>query len=423
MLKRTGYLIYCLGVAVLFIALIILQGCRNSDINLPVENNSRLQLSKTDKMVLSSSGTFGLKLFSAINENEKDKNIFISPLSISTAFGMALNGAKGETYDEMVKTLELSGLSTDDINKSNKYLIETLPTIDPKVKFQIANSIWNRQGFSVIPDFLNVNKQYYNAEVRELNFSLPDAVTIINKWIADKTNNKIDKVLDSIDPAVVMYLINALYFKGDWKVEFNEKNTIKSAFSTHPGTKVKSLITDFMVQKRTFRYYENNNIQAVDLPYGDSLYSMTVIVPKENGSVDELIKNMTALELQNITDGLKQKAGTLMLPKFKYTFFKEMSEILKKLGMVKAFNGSADFSKITPGGGIYISRVLHKAFVEVNEKGTEAAAVTVIEFEKTSISTDFYMNVDRPFIFFIRESSTNTILFAGKIADPTKNEN
>lgn len=424
MLKKIGYALMGVVFLGLALTLVTLTGCvSEAKIVDPKPDNSKLQLSKTDAEVLNSTGKFGTKLFAALNKENNGQNIFISPLSISVAFGMALNGAKGETYDEMVKVLELNGLSLEDINKSNKYLAETLTKIDPKVKFQLANSIWSRLGFPVIPDFLNTNKTYYNAETRELDFSKKEAVDIINGWIYNNTNQKIEKVIDQIDPAVVMYLINALYFKGDWKYQFEEKNTIKSDFTTHPGTKMKALVTDFMVQKRTFRYYEDKKVQVVDLPYGDSLYSMTVILPKEDYSADALISDLSVDYLNVVAKGLTQKQGLLMLPKFKYMYFKELVKILKELGMEKATGGSADFSKITPGGGIYISRVLHKAFVEVNEKGTEAAAVTVIEFEKTSVGDNFNMNVNRPFVFIIRENTTNTMLFAGKIIDPTVTEN
>lgn len=407
---------------IMSISIILLISCKNNQqITEPQTQIKNLSLSKDDKTVLNSTGKFGLNLFKIINSSEKDKNknIFISPLSISVAFGMALNGAKGETYEEMVRVLELNGLTLEQINNSLKYLSETLSTIDPKVKFQIANSIWNRKGFAIIPAFLEENRNYYNAEVKELDFSLPDAVDIINKWVDDKTNHKIDKVLDKIDPAVVMYLINALYFKADWTHSFNEQSTVKRLFYSNPVSSVTPSQVDFMLKKHNFRYYEDNNMQAVDLPYGDSLYSMTVILPKEQNQIDQWIENFDIMEFNRIVDNLKYKDGYLWLPKFKFTYFKEISEILNGMGMKKATTAQADFSKITPGGGIFIGRVLHKTFIEVNEKGTEAAAVTVIEFRKTSTDDKtFNMDVNKPFMFVIREKSTNTILFVGKIVNP-----
>lgn len=421
MFRRVIY--YCLSVVMFFalVFLITLVSCGGETIVDPPANNE-LNLTKAESELLASASEFGFALLKTINEDEKNSNIFISPYSVSTAFGMALNGAVGDTYTEMLEALEISGLSLDEINSSNRQLMEILTEVDPKVAFQVANSIWYRNDFAVLESFLDVNNEYYSAEINIADFDNPATVDAINNWVEINTSGKIEKIIDDafIDPAVVMYLINALYFKGTWKYQFKEEDTTPLAFHLVDGTQVE---VPTMIQKSKFNYYEDEKLQLVDLPYGDSCFTMTVILPKQTSSVDEIISGLDAAGWDAMMQNVTYEELTLHLPKLKYEYNISLTDIVEKMGMRLAVTPAADFTKITPLGGIYIGDVIHKTFVEINEEGTEAAAVTAITFERTSAGDEKYMLVNKPYIFVIREVSTNSILFAGKILDPTKESN
>ncbi len=385
----------------------------------PVSSANRdvRELTSVEKTLVESDNSFGLKTFREIIKNEKDKNVFISPLSISMALGMTLNGANGETKQAMHNTLELIGLSDQQINESYKSLIELLVGLDPKVKFQIANSIWYRNGYTFEQEFLDVNKEYFNAEVSGLDFGSPQAKNIINAWVEENSNGKIKEIVDQIDPLTVMFLINAIYFKGTWTYEFDKNKTQDDFFNLPDGSQVQCRM---MVQSGEFSYYVNDDFQAIDLPYGDELFSMTIILPNEQSDIDALIEILTAENWNVWISNFSKIEGDLYFPKFKLEYEIKLNDVLKSLGMEIAFNPDlADFTSMYKNGGIYIDKVKHKSFVEVNEEGTEAAAVTSVGMKLTSVGSGFTMRVDRPFIFAIRENHSGTILFIGKIVDPT----
>jgi serpin B len=353
-------------------------------------------------------------MFRTINKSEDgNKNVFISPLSISLALAMTTNGANGDTRTEMQNTLQFPDYAMEDINGYFQTLSNTLLSLDPEVKLGIANSIWYRLGFSVLPDFLSMNESYYNAEVQELDFSDPGAVNTINGWCATKTNDKIKKVLDQIGPDVVMYLINAIYFKGMWTYDFDKDLTAEGAFNNQGAGQS---TVSFMHQEGAFRYYYNDSLQLLEMTYGQGNFSMVVMLPAAGTSVAALADGLTP-EIWNgwLADTFKTKVE-IALPRFKFEYERVLNDDLIGLGMVKAF-GPADFSNINPDADLCISMVKHNSFVEVNEEGTEAAAVTVVEIIETSAPPEsVQFIVDRPFLFAIRETTTNTILFLGKVS-------
>jgi len=364
-----------------------------------------------EQQLVESSNTFGFELFQKIVDQEGDKNIFISPLSVSMALGMTLNGADGDTYDAMKQTLELAGLTEEEINKSYQSLMELLRGLDDEVIFQIANSIWYRQGFAAKQSFLDVCQQYFDAEVTE-----GLSVSAINGWVDENTNGKIEEIIDEIDTNTVMFLINAIYFKGTWKYEFDEQDTQGAPFYLPGDSEVQC---QMMQQQADLDYYASDDFQAVDLPYGNGKYSMTVLLPAQDKNIDDLIAELNDSNWNEWTGNLAEEEVKLYLPKFTLEYELEMNDVLKAMGMEVAFGWLADFSKIG-GGGLYIDKVKHKTFVEVNEEGTEAAAVTSVEVvELSSDPSGTTMRVDRPFIFAIRESHAGSILFAGKIINPT----
>ncbi len=357
-------------------------------------------------------------MFGKIVETEQDKNIFISPLSISMALGMTYNGAAGATLEAMHETLEYGDLTIQEVNESYQSLIELLTELDPEVIFDIANSIWYREGFPVENDFLTTNQDYFDAVVRALDFNRSDAVDIINAWVDENTNGKIEEIVDSpIDPLTIMFLINAIYFKGTWTYEFKEENTVTEPFTLADGS-----IADcqMMSHKCDHNYFENEQFQAIDLPYGDAGFSMTILLPKPEVNIDSLTAQLNNETWNSWLGSFSEREVNLFLPKFKLEYEILLNDILSALGMSIAFDpGQADFTKINTNGNLYISKVKHKTFVKVNEEGTEAAAVTSVEISRTSVGeTGIIMRVNHPFIFAIRENHSGTILFIGKIVEP-----
>ena len=375
------------------------------------------QLSTAEQKLVTTSQNFGLKLFQRINQNDTSENIFISPLSVSIALGMTMNGAIDQTYKDMRNTLEFSGMSEQQINEAYKSLIDLLLNLDEKVIFEIANSIWPKEGYPVLQEFMEINQKYFYSEAKPLDFSRSDAVDIINTWISEKTHGKIENMLDYIPEDAIMYLINAIYFKGTWTYQFDEEHTDAAPFYTTPQNPIEC---QMMTISGTWLYSRDGSLQIVDLPYGDSLFSMTVLLPPLEQSLDELIDQLTPEEWTDYFDALNYAFGTISMPKLKLNYKLLMNHVLSTMGMSIAFDPElANFSRINGYGDLFINRVIHQSFVQIDEEGTEAAAATIVEIcESTSTGpTGFFMTIDRPYIFVIRERVHNTILFIGKITN------
>lgn len=414
-------------VSLIIIVILFLISACTTDMS-PLKEESAVSLPRSltsaESELISSNQSFGLKLFQSVTQTDSAENIFISPLSVSMALGMTLNGAAGQTYEDMKNTLEFNGLSEDEINECYKTLIDLLTGLDEKVLFEIANSIWYEQTFYVEQAFFNKNKGYFDAEISPLDFNDPQSVTTINDWVNEKTHGKIIQIINNIPPFTIMYLINAIYFKGTWFYEFDKENTTTEPFYLPEGA-----ASDCQLMKMTanLNYYSDQSIQIVDLPYGKGNYCMTVILPEDGQNPVDFISNLTERTWNYYIDNMELLHGTVELPKLKLNYKISMKDILSSMGMSVAFNSaSADFTRINSDGNLYISNVLHKTFVQVDEEGTEAAAVTAVVIGITSISDkpklDFYMRIDRPFIFIIREQISGTIVFMGKISNPIWNE-
>lgn len=380
------------------------------------------QLSEAEEHLVNSQNIFGLKLFREIVAEEADgANIFVSPLSVSMALGMTANGARGTTLEAMMNTLEFSGLTMGEMNSSYRSIIDLLTGLDPETVFSIANSIWYREGRIFKQEFFDTCATYFDAVVRALDFSDDAAVDTMNAWVEEKTNGKIDEVLEPPIPSdVVMYLINAIYFLGTWAYEFDPALTSEALFYLSDGS---SVICDMMQQpgdeeESEYRYYSNDEFQAIDLPYGDGWFSMTILLPGVGVDIDSLISEFTPENWETWMASFEEKDGRIYLPKFEIGYYLLMNDVLGSLGMGVAFDPeNADFTGMRDEGQLWISRVIHKTYVRVDEEGTEAAAVTVVEMTD-SVSDSFTMRVDRPFIFAIREKHSGTVLFLGKIVNP-----
>jgi serine protease inhibitor len=377
------------------------------------------ELTTAERHLIESDNKFGLEVFREIVKEDKDSNVFISPLSVSMALGMTYNGANGETQKAMQEVLELSGLTLQEVNESYQHLIELLRGLDPKVRFQIANSIWFRETREPEKEFIDLCKEYFDALVRAMNFADPNAAKVINGWVYDNTNGKIKEIVeDPMDPLTLMLLINAIYFKGTWTYQFHEESTKDDLFTLPDGTKAPCRM---MEQRGFYKYFFNDDFQAVDLPYGDADFSMTIFLPNPKVDINSLIAQFTPENLSYWLGSFSSDSGDIFIPKFKLEYELGLNQVLKTMGMEIAFDPyHADFTKMYKGGGVWIDTVIHKTFVEVNEEGTEAAAVTVVVMTDSAREpSGFHMRVDRPFMFLIRENKSQTILFIGKIVEPT----
>jgi len=370
------------------------------------------ELKLAEVSLATSSNAFGLKLFKEIVLEEQDKNVFISPLSVSMALGMTYNGAAGTTEEAMRNTLEYGDLIQQEINESYRDLTDMLINLDPNVLFQIANSIWYRLGFQVEREFIDINRTYFDAEVTGLDFSDPNEKTTINNWVNQKTNGKIPEIIDRIERDHVMFLINAIYFKGDWTSQFDPGKTRDDDFYLLDGSKK---TVRMMSQKNDFAYYSHQDFQAMDLPYGGQAFSMTIFLPDADVDIDDFIAQISDENLSDWIGSFNETKIYLYMPKFKLEYNLTLNDVLKALGMEIAFSGGADFTKIHKNGGIWIDEVKHKTFIDVNEEGTEATAATVVSMIR---SGPLSVTVNRPFVFMIREKFSNTILFMGKIVEP-----
>lgn len=362
---------------------------------------------------------FGFNLFDAIWETEQNQNIFISPLSVSIALTMTLNGASGETEQAMTDTLQLQDIDRDSINSTYQQLQEKLKTDDTKVALTIANSLWGHQDIQFIPTFLQQNTHYFNAEISSLDFSDPTTLTIINQWVSDNTDGKIPKILDRIASNEVLFLINAVYFKGVWQNEFDPSQTKDGKFYLSSGNEK---TVPMMSRTGNYEVFSGENFQAINLPYGEGEISMYVFLPSKESDLNELLDGINIDSWEEWLSDFRVRNVRLQIPKFKIEYgTKELNDALTALGMGIAFDAdNADFSRMAEleriGGNLYITKVSHKTFIEVNEEGTEAAAATSVGVGIKSLPPPFI--VDRPFFFAIRDNETKTVIFMGIMTEP-----
>jgi serpin B len=371
-------------------------------------------LSPTEQRIVDGSNAFTFELLrQATRTLRPDSNAFLSPLSASMALGMALNGASGETLKDMQAALRLAGLTEAELNQGYRNLIRLLGGLDSRTEMRIANSIWGRQGLRMEPAFEEAGRTFFDAEVQSLDFGSPQAVETINRWVSGKTNKKIPRLLEQISREEVLFLINAIYFKGKWREAFESKNTREGPFQGGDG---RDRNAPLMRQQKTLRYDETADYQAVDLLYGNGAFTMTVLLPKANRGPGELLARLDPAAWKSLTERFHQAEVNLTLPRFRLEYTRRLNPDLKALGMELAFDPSrADFSRIADvrPERLYISRVDQKTFVEVNEEGTEAAAATGVGVSVTSARQVVEMKVDRPFVFAIRERLSGTVLFLG----------
>lgn len=352
-----------------------------------------------------------------------DQNLFLSPPSVAMALAMVVNGAAGSTRDAILETLRLSGWEDEALNEAMAGLRQALSAGDLGVELTVANSLWGREGIPFRAEFLASGEHYYGARIEELDFNAPSASETINAWVAEQTRERILEIVPrDIQPETILYLINAIYFKGKWELPFRPEATHEQPFTRPDGSEVQA---PMMSQEGDFAYGEGEGYQVVRLPYEGQRLNMLVVLPAKEHSVDELVASLDAQAWAEMLDRMAVLEGYVALPRFAFSFGTSLVQPLKAMGMAVAFDkAGADFSRLHEAPWpTWISDVRHKTFVEVNEEGTEAAAVTAIEVQAESMPLErFSFVADRPFLFAIQDSVTGSILFVGVLRDPLQTE-
>jgi serpin B len=375
------------------------------------------------KAIVTGNTAFALDLYGKLH-GEKDragKNIFLSPYSISTALAMTYAGAKGETETQMAKVMHFD-LSQDKLHPAFQALETGYNAPGKKYKLQVANSLWGQSGYHFRDEFLKLTKERYNGGFRECDYikATEDARKTTNAWVEEKTEKKIVELIKkdilSVDTRLV--LTNAIYFKGDWAVKFDKKDTVDAPFTLIDAKTVKAPL---MHRTGEYGYMADKEFQVLDAPYAGDELAMTVILPKKADGLKTLETGMTPDWLAGCLDKIQKEKVAVYLPRFKTTCEFEMKDTLVSMGMSAAFGNAADFSGMTGNKDLFISKVVHKAFVDVNEEGTEAAAATAVVMDRKAVAAmPPVFRADRPFLFLIRDAKTGSVLFLGRVMDPTK---
>ncbi|MDB4914474.1 MAG: hypothetical protein JWM95_2118 [Gemmatimonadetes bacterium] len=367
-------------------------------------------LTAAEQSLVTSTNDFSFALFRTLSAANKDSNVFTSPLSASMALGMTMNGAANATYRQMKSTLAFGTTPDADVNASYKSMMALLRGLDPSVDFRIANSIWYRNSFAVSQSFLDVSKNTFDAQVSALDFANSSSVGTINDWVSAATVGKIPTIIDKIARDQVMFLINAIYFKGSWRDKFDVAQTRDAPFHGVAGDQTAKM----MHRHGMLSFYFSNDFYAADLPYGNKAFAMTVIVPRDNVSIETVAASLQSGTWATMVNGFHDFTTDVYIPKLKLEWERTLNTDLQSLGMADAFNPlAADFTRMSAPGGLFIDKVKQKTYVDINEEGTEAAAVTSVGITVTSLPPQ--LRADKPFIFAIRDRLSGTILFMGKI--------
>jgi len=371
-----------------------------------------------EKALVEGNNAFALELYGKLRAGEG--NLFFSPYSISSALAMTYAGARGNTAAEMAKTLRFA-IEDKDIHPAFAALQGRLNAPGKKgYELVVANALWGEKGYGFLDDFLKLTQQHYGAGLTELDFvaAAEQARGTINAWVQKQTR---DKIKDLIKPGVItdltrLVLTNAIYFKGKWAEQFDKSATQEAPFSV---TETEKVTAPMMSLKGDFGYMGDDSLQALEMPYAGGELSMLVLLPKSPAGLAEIEKSLTPKSLAGWILALRTQEVQVCLPRFKMTGEFSLAETLRSMGMSEAFTDKADFSGMDGKRDLVISAVVHKAFVDVNEEGTEAAAATGVIIGSISVKPPPpVFRADHPFLFLIRHEPTGAILFLGRVADP-----
>jgi serpin B len=362
---------------------------------------------------------FAINLFAMLAERESGKHVFISPTSVALALALAHNGARDATARAIAETLGFGRATPDEVGRSCAELIRALESLEPQVTLAIANSVWVRDDLTLRPEFVARGQEMYGADIRALDFAAGDASATINGWVREQTRGKIERIVGQIGRDAVLFLINAIYFKGAWARPFDRRLTREGPFTLAGGDRRDVMM---MSQAGKFGYYASEGFQAVNLPYGGERLSMYVFLPATRTGLGQFVAELNARSWDAWMGRFRMTDGHVSLPRFTLAYESTLNEPLKALGAGIAFGSRADFGGMVAGNRlpVCIDEVKHKTFVEVNEQGTEAAAVTSIGMMRATFAPrrTFSMVVDRPFFCAIRDNQTGALLFLGAIVDP-----
>lgn len=397
-------------IALLSIFLFSLQGC-NKETQEPLPSFESVAKSK---QIVNANNEFAFSLFKEIAASEDKSNFMISPASASLALGMVYNGAAGDTQKAFANTLNYGDATLEETNLVNKNIIDNLTYTGSGSTFKVANSLWIRDDFPVKDPFIKLNRDYYYAETANLDFGNPQTLNTINGWASDNTQGKIPTILDNIGPDAILYAINAIYFNGEWKFRFDESKTEQRPFYTDGNIKN----VPMMSMEGNLAYYENETFSSIKLPYKGDKFTMTVLLPNKDRTVADVIEVMDSDNWGQWQREYLEINLNLTMPKFLFSYKKEFNDALINMGLGIAFDPDrADFGNLSDLS-TYISFVLQKTYIDVNEKGTEAAAVTAVGIGLTSVGPGNLVVLDRPFLFLITEKETGSICFMGKVGMP-----
>lgn len=357
---------------------------------------------------------FGFRLFAEVSRKESERNILISPLSVSLALSIVYNGARGKTRQAIAKTLQVDEMKPDELNQGNASLLASLTDPDPRVRIIVANALWADKEVRFKQTFLT-NTMLYGAEIANLDFHSSDAVDAINNWVSRKTHGRIPAIADESVLGAVLMILNAVYFKGTWKRAFEKSDTREETFILPGGVEKKH---PMMFQRGLYRYHRGRGFQAVSLPYGYGRVSMYVFLP--DGELDGFYKTLGLKNWNRWMPRFRKMEGTVGMPRFKMEYSADLEEVLMAMGMGVAFDEKrADFGDMAKDIRIWIDKIRHKTYLRVDERGSEAAAATEVVLEKEEPPEEtFTMIVNRPFFLAIRDNETGAMLFMGSITDP-----
>ena len=368
---------------------------------------------------------FGFRLL-GILASDSNENVIISPYSVSLALAMTYNGAGGDTKAAMAKTLAISGMSDEQLNRDSLQMVEAVEKADPSVQMECANALWAQSGFPVNPNFLKVTHEFYNAPVESMDFATNPggAADTINAWVSRSTHGKIPAIIKSPDRHTRLVLTDAVYFKGRWQSPFDKSATRGRSFHLQ-GPATSEIQVPMMVQSGKYQYLETDRLQAIALPYGNWRFQMYIVLPRGKSTLADLIRSLDESHWRDWTGKLSSREGKVVLPRFEVAYARTLNDALSAMGMAIAFeDGKADFSLIhQPPPNLYVTDVEHKTYLKVDEEGTEAAAGTAVgmssDFVRANPPPPFEMVVDHPFFFAIGEQQTQAILFAGIVTNPS----
>ena len=405
--------------ALFFAFMLLLQACDfGQDKTDPVIKDTEAaveNIKKIDTEFVENANEFSFNLLDKVlEEAPQDKNILVSPLSINIALGMLYNGAKGSSATQIAETLGFDAQDTASINANYRYLLDALPNLSNEVELSIANSVWHHDEFPVKNQFLINLVEGFDAQVKAEDFKDANTPIMINNWVKEQTKGKIEKIIESISPSEVMLLINALYFNGSWTYQFDPNKTTNQTFTNALG--VEKNVQMMMHEKVKVKGTGGDGFIIFELPYGeDERYALRILLPNPDKTLDEALANDSNLAWNGSLALGSERSVTVGLPKFEIKDEYQLNELLFSLGIGDVFSPQvADLGNISDEQ-LSVSKVMHKTYMKVDEKGTEAAAVTSVGIETTSMPPSYICN--RPFAFYIYEREMGNILFMGRIVD------